>query len=97
MCVLNQKYIKVKHSCTYVNFWWASDCYLTPNEQFFSWIMARTSYNWGDDEYVHFVLDQSAELHLYSASSQKQQSVGRHVVIHGHIILTQSLTPDCLE
>ena len=34
----------------------------------------------GDDE-VHFVLDQHAELDFYSASSLKQQSAGRHVIL----------------
>jgi len=38
----------------------ASDYCLTPNEQFFSYIMARISYiQWNDDD-VHFVLDQQA-------------------------------------
>jgi len=30
--------------------------FLTPNEQFFSYIMARSSYIWWDDDDVHFVL-----------------------------------------
>jgi len=37
-----------------------------------------------------FVLDQHAELDLYSASSLKQQSAGRHVARLGHIILILS-------
>jgi spore coat polysaccharide biosynthesis protein SpsF (cytidylyltransferase family) len=41
---------------------------------------------WYDDE-IRFVLDQQADLDLYSASSQKQQSAGRHVAPLGHIIL----------
>ena len=58
-----------------------------PIQQFFSYIMARTSYfQWEDDE-VRFVLDQHAELNFYSASSLKQQSSGRHVTSLGHIIL----------
>ena len=39
----------------------ASDCYLTPNEQFFNYIMARKSYiQWDDDDDDDdcFVLDQ---------------------------------------
>jgi hypothetical protein len=32
-----------------------------------------------DDDEIRFVLDQHAELDLYSASSLKQQCVGRHV------------------
>jgi hypothetical protein len=39
-----------------------------------------------DDE-VRFVLDQHAELDLYSDSSPKQQSADRHVAPLGHIIL----------
>jgi hypothetical protein len=36
---------------------WASDCCFTPNEEFFSHIIARTSYiRWDDDNDVHFVL-----------------------------------------
>jgi hypothetical protein len=67
-----------------------SDYCLTPNEQFFSYIMARTSYiQWNDDD-ARFVLDQHAEFDLYSARSLKQQSVGRHVVPFGHIILIPS-------
>jgi hypothetical protein len=48
-----------------------SDYCLTPT-QFFSYryIMARTSFWWDDDE-VCFVLDQHAELDIYSASSLK--------------------------
>jgi len=39
-----------------------SDCYLTPNEQFFSYIMVKTSYiRWDDDE-VCFILDQVGSL-----------------------------------
>jgi hypothetical protein len=45
-------------------------------------------------------LDQHVELDIYSASSLKQQSVGRHVAPLGHIIPTPSqpvfaLTPYC--
>ena len=37
---------------------WVSDCCLAPNEQFYSYIMARTSYiQWNDGD-VGFVLDQ---------------------------------------
>jgi hypothetical protein len=36
-----------------------SDCCLMPNEQFYSYIMARTSYiQWNDDDYAYFVLAQ---------------------------------------
>jgi transposase len=64
-----------------------SDCCLMPNEQFFSYVMARTSYiQWNDDD-VRCVLDQHTELDFYSASSLKQQSMGRHVAPLWHIIL----------
>jgi hypothetical protein len=43
-----------------------------------------------DDDVVRFVLDQYAELDLYSASSLKQQSAGRNVTPFGHIILIPS-------
>ena len=51
-----------------------------------------------DDDEVHFVLDQHAELDFYSASSLIQQSVCRHVSPLRHIILIPnqpvfSLTP----
>jgi hypothetical protein len=49
------------------------------NEQYSSYISANTSYIWWDDDDVHFVLDQHAELDFYSASSLTQQSAGRHV------------------
>jgi len=35
-----------------------SDCSLTPNEQFFSYIMARTSYISCDDIDIPFIQDQ---------------------------------------
>ena len=46
----------------------------------------QVNFQWDNDE-VRFVLDQHAELDLYSASSMKQQSVDRHVALLGHIIL----------
>jgi hypothetical protein len=39
-----------------------------------------------DDDDVHFVLDQHAELDLYSASSLKLQSAGRHVTPLGNTL-----------
>ena len=59
----------------------------------------QVNFQWDDDE-VRFVLDQHAELDLYSASSLKQQSAGRHVAPLGHIILIPSqpvfaLSPEC--
>ena len=46
-------------------------------ESYVSYV-ARTSYIWWDDD-ICFVLDQHAQLDLYSASSLKQQSANRHV------------------
>jgi hypothetical protein len=59
-----------------------------PNFSVISW-REQVSFQWDDDE-VHFVQDQHAELDFYSASSLKQQSAGRHVVPLGHIILIPS-------
>jgi len=55
---------------------------------------------WWDDDNVPFVIDQHAKLDFNSASSLKQQSVGRDVVPVGHIILIPSqpvfiITPQC--
>jgi hypothetical protein len=50
-----------------------------PTQQFFSYIMTRTSLIWWDGDDVHFVQDQYAKFDFYSASSLKQQSTGRHV------------------
>jgi hypothetical protein len=64
---------------------------LNANSAIFSAIFWREQVNlqWADDK-VRFVLDQHAEFDLYSASSQKQQSAGRHVAPLGHIILIPS-------
>ena len=51
--------------------------------QFLS-LREKVNFQWDDDE-VRFVLDQHAELELYSASSLKQ-----HVAPLGHIILIPS-------
>jgi predicted alpha/beta hydrolase len=40
-----------------------------------------------DDDEIHFVLDQRAELDFYCASTLKQHSADRHVAPLGHIIL----------
>jgi hypothetical protein len=42
-------------------------------------VWEQVNFQWDDDDEVCFVLDQHAELDLYSASSLKQQSTGRHV------------------
>jgi hypothetical protein len=49
----------------------------------------QVNYQWYDDE-VRFVLDQHAELDLYSGSSLKKQSAGKNVTPFGHIILIPS-------
>ena len=49
----------------------------------------QATFQWDDDE-VHFVLDQHAELDFFGASSLKQQSAGRHVAPLEHIILIPS-------
>jgi hypothetical protein len=43
-----------------------------------------------DDDKASFIIDQHAELDLYSASSLKKQSVDRHVAPPGHIIMIPS-------
>ena len=57
---------------------WVSDCCLSPTQQFYSYIMARTvNFQWNSDE-VRFVLYLQALLDFYSAISLKQQSMDRH-------------------
>jgi hypothetical protein len=51
-------------------------------------IILQVNFQWDDDE-VRFVLDQHAELDLYSASSLKQQSTDRHVAPLGHIFFSE--------
>ena len=54
-------YTKGKVNCTRV-----SDCCLTPNEHFFSYIVTRISYiRWNDND-ILFVLDQHSQLDFYS-------------------------------
>ena len=73
-----------------VVFFWVSDCCLCQFSNFsaISW-REQVNFQWDNDE-VHFVLDQHAELDFYSASSLKQQSTDRHVALLGHIILIPS-------
>ena len=56
-------------------------------EEFLSYIMMRTRYARWEDNDVHFVLDQHAELDFYNASSLKQKSTDRSVASLWHIIL----------
>jgi len=63
-----------------------SDCCLTPNEQFFSYIMARTSYfQWNDD--VRFVLDQHAELDFYMVLAHWNNSPRVDMLFHSSLLL----------
>ena len=69
-----------------------SDCCLTPTQQFFSYILARTSlfsmrWWWAPlcTRPTHLV-----GFLVVSASSLKQQSTDRHVATLGHIILISS-------
>ena len=58
-----------------------SECSLTPSDQYFSFIMARTSYFcccWWDDKDACFIVD-LCYLFFYSASSLKQVYMQRHV------------------
>jgi hypothetical protein len=62
------------------------------NNKAFNFLSVLKKISWNDeeedeDDEVRFVLDQHAELDFYSASSLKQQSVGRHVPPFGHITL----------
>jgi hypothetical protein len=58
------------------------------NSAVISW-REHVNFQWDDDE-VHFVLDQHAELDFYEAISLKQESTGKHVTPLWHIILIQS-------
>jgi hypothetical protein len=66
---------------------WVSDYCLMPSGQFFSYISWQEQVTFNDNDGVCYLTDQHAELDLYSACSLKQQSAGRHIVLHGHIIL----------
>jgi hypothetical protein len=72
-CILSDK--KLDNVVVYVPqmLEWVSDCCLTPIQQFFQLYHGENKliFNWDDDE-VHFVQDQHAELDFYSASSLKQ-------------------------
>jgi len=70
-----------------------SDYYLKPNEQLFSYFMARTCCVRWDDNVVRFLLDEHPWLDFYCASSLIQQSGGRHVspVVHIIVIPNQSV------
>ena len=61
------------------------------NSAIFSAILWRKQVNCQrDDDGIRFVLEQHAELEFHSATSLKQQSVGKHVAPLRHIILILS-------
>ena len=61
-----------------------------PNEQFFGYFMAGTSYIRLDDNDIRFVLDQYSQLDFYTVNPLKQQSAGRYVASLWPIILIAS-------
>ena len=65
---------------------WVSDCYLTSSEQLFSHIMARTRWWWCP----FYTRSTCLVGYFNSASSPRQQSMGRHVASLGHIFLILS-------
>jgi hypothetical protein len=60
----------------YIHANWGCDCCLLPSDTFFSFLAVTF---WWDADEVCFVLDQHPQLDFNSASSLKQQSIGRHV------------------
>ena len=83
-----------KYACTthkrqtptfYLNKCWVSEWSLLNANSAIS-LQEQVNFQWDDDE-VHFVLSQHAELDLFSASLLKQQSADRHVAPLEHIIL----------
>ena len=62
-----------------------------PFEQFFRYDIARAvTFRWDDDDDICFEKDEQAYLDFYSASSLKQQFMGRHYAPLGNIILILS-------
>jgi hypothetical protein len=55
-----------------------------------SWLEHFLLWWYNDNDDVRFVLDQHTELDIFSASSLKQQSAGRHVASLWHIIMVHS-------
>jgi uncharacterized protein YcaQ len=71
---LIDNYLTSSEQCfSYIQDEWVSDCCLMPNEQFsaISW-REQVTFWWDDNDDVRFVLDQHAELEMYSDSSLKQ-------------------------
>jgi len=67
-----------------------SDCCLMPIQQFFSYIMVRTSKFSMRRWWGRLCTRPTCFVCYYSASSLKQQSAGKHVASFGHIILKPS-------
>jgi hypothetical protein len=86
----NSFFLYVNASTFYTScYQWVSDCCLTQQFSAISW-QEQVNFQWDDDD-VCFVLDQHAELYVYSASSLKRdKSADRHVTPLGHIILIMS-------
>ena len=77
-----------------------SDCCLTPTQQFFSYIMARTSWFLTKWWWGPLCTRPTRLVGFYSTSSLKQKSADRHVAPLGHIILIPcqsvfALSPYC--
>ena len=59
---------------------------LNPNEQYFSYIILRTSYIQWDHVYVHFVLDHHMLSRIFIVLAHWNSSQGRSVAQLSHII-----------
>ena len=68
--------------------------YWRPNNQFFS--VNKLHFCWDEENGVRIVLDKHTELNVYSASSLKQQSSGKHVSSLRLIILIPRLLLSCV-
>jgi hypothetical protein len=79
-----QKILRKDKHILYIE--WVSDCCLTPTQQFFNYVMARTS--WFSMRWIWGPL--CNRLTCLVGFLLKQQSAGRHVAPHGHIILIPS-------
>jgi len=76
-----------------VSYLWVCNCCLSPNDRYFSYIMARPSCFPWDYYDVCFCIRPTLTClvgFFYSTSSLKQQSTGKHVAPLWHIILIPS-------
>ena len=82
---------KMPKMSTFTDFYWVSDCCLTPNEQlssYYNYIMAKTSYiQWNDNDVLCKRPTGLINLIFINASLLKQQYAGRLVAPLWHIIL----------